>query len=87
MNISFELPQDIEQRVRTNGADLNHMAKEAFLVAMYREQKITQHQLGQALGLDDYDTDGVLKRYGVGYDLTLEEFKQQRAFLQGNRSA
>ena len=85
MTISFELPHDIEQQVCSNGADLNDMAREAFLVELYREKKITQHQLGQALGLDDYETDGVLKRYGVGYDLTLEEFEKQRTFLQGNR--
>jgi hypothetical protein len=85
MTISFELPQNIEQQVRTNGADLSFKAREAFLVEMYREQKITQHQLGEALGLDDYETDGVLNRYGVGYDLTLEDFEKQRAFLRGNR--
>ncbi len=85
MTISFELPQEIEQQVRTNGMDLPHKAREALLVELYREQKITQHQLGEALGLDDYETDGVLKRYGVGYDLTLEEFEQQIAFLRASR--
>ena len=85
MNISFEIPPDIEQRVRVEGADLNGKAREAFLVELYREQKITQHQLGEALGLDDYQTDGVLKRYGVGYDLTVEEFEEQRNALRRNR--
>jgi hypothetical protein len=85
MAISFELPHDIEQQVCINSADLNDMAREALLVELYREQKITQHQLGRALGLDDYETDGVLKRYGVGYDLTLEEFEEQRTFLRGKR--
>ena len=85
MTISFELPQDIEQLVSTIGADLNDLAREALLVELYREKRITQHQLGQALGLGDYDTDGVLRRYGVGYDLTLEEFAEQRTFLRGNR--
>jgi hypothetical protein len=85
MTISFELPREIEQRIRTNGADLERKAREAFLVELYREQKITQHQLGEALGLDDYETDGLLKRYGVGYDLTPEEFEEQRAFLRQSR--
>ena len=85
MTISFELPQDIEELVSNIGADLNDLAREALLVELYREQRITQHQLGQALGLGDYDTDGVLRRYGVGYDLTLEEFAEQRTFLRGNR--
>jgi hypothetical protein len=85
MTISFELPPEIEERVRSDGAELNGKAKEAFLVELYREHTITQHQLGEALGLDDYETDGVLKRYGVGYDLTLEEFEEQRAFLRERR--
>ncbi|MGO9468453.1 MAG: UPF0175 family protein [Isosphaeraceae bacterium] len=85
MTITFEIPEDIEQQIRANGADLERKAREAFLVELYREQKNTQHQLGEALGLDDYETDGVLKRYGVGYDLSLTEFEEQRAFLRAGR--
>jgi hypothetical protein len=83
MTISFDLPRDITEQ--TNGTDLTAKAKEALLVELYREEKITQHQLGEALGLDDYETDGLLKQYGVGFDLSLEEFEGQRAFLQGSR--
>lgn len=83
MTISFDLPRDITEQV--NGTDLNSKAREALLVELYREEKITQHQLGEALGLDDYETDGLLKRYSVGYDLSAEEFESQRAFLHGNR--
>lgn len=83
MTISFDLPRDITEQV--NGTDLTSKAREALLVELYREEKITQHQLGEALGLDDYETDGLLKRYGVGYDLSAEEFDGQRTFLQGNR--
>jgi hypothetical protein len=32
MNIGFEIPQDIEQQIRTNGLDVNGKAREAFLV-------------------------------------------------------
>jgi len=85
MTITFELPQEIEQQIRANGADLERKAREAFLVELYREQKITQHQLGEALGLDDYETDGLLKRYSVGYDLSREEFEEQRAFFRASR--
>lgn len=82
MTISFDLPRDITEQ--TNGTDLTAKAKEALLVELYREEKITQHQLGEALGLDDYETDGLLNHYGVGLDLSLEEFAGQRAFLQRN---
>jgi hypothetical protein len=87
MTISFELPSEIEDRIRRESVDLNSKAREAFLVELYRDEKITQHQLGQSLGLDDYETDGLLKRYGVGYDLSLDEFEEQRAFLRGRGSA
>ncbi|APW61769.1 UPF0175 family protein [Paludisphaera borealis] len=86
MTISFELPSEIEERIRNESIDVNDKAKEAFLVELYREQKITQYQLGQTLGLDDYETDGLLKRYGVGYELSLDEFEEQRAYLRERRS-
>ena len=75
MAICFELPREIEDRIRRDGVDLNSKAREAFLVELYREEKITQHQLAQTLGLDDYETDGLLKRYGIGFDLTLDKFE------------
>jgi hypothetical protein len=83
MTIRFDLPRDITEQA--DGTDLTAKAKEALLVELYREEKITQHQLGEALGLDDYETDGLLKQYGVGFDLSREEFEGQRAFLQGTR--
>ncbi len=43
MTISFELPQDIEHELSTNGADLYGEAREAFLVELYRLDRITHH--------------------------------------------
>jgi hypothetical protein len=51
MNISFEIPHEIEQQIRTNGLDVSGKAREAFLVELYREHKISHRQLGDALGL------------------------------------
>jgi hypothetical protein len=83
MSISFDLPTEITEQA--SGTDLNTKAREALLVELYREEKITQHQLGEALGLDDYETDGLLRRYGVGYELSAAEFDAQRAFLRKSR--
>lgn len=77
MSISFEIPQEIEQQLRANGANLDEEAKEAYLVELYRKEKITHHQLSQALSLSRYETDGILKRHGVELELTLEEFRSQ----------
>lgn len=68
MTISFDIPQDIERQLSSTGGELIGKAREAFLVELYREHEISHRQLGDALGLERYETDGLLKRYGVGLD-------------------
>ena len=84
MNINFDLPQDIEQRSREliSSEDFNRDAKVAYLVDLYRLHKITHHQLGKALDLDRFDTDGLLKQHGVELELSLEEFNAEVASLR-----
>ena len=77
MTIHFDIPQNIEEQIRSSGVDPTQMAKELFLVDLYRKEQITHHQLAEVLGLDRYKTDGVLKRHGVGIELSLEEFRSQ----------
>ena len=36
MCISFEIPRHIEQENRSDGLDMNHRVKEAYLVNLYR---------------------------------------------------
>ena len=85
MSIRFEIPQEIEQELGTNGRDRNHEAKEACLVELYRQERITHHQLAEALGLSRYETDGVLKRHRVWLELTPEELAAQAALLRDVR--
>jgi Uncharacterised protein family (UPF0175) len=85
MTISFELPQEIEQQIRTDVADLNQAARESYLVDLYRQDLITHHQLAQALGLSRYETDGVLKRHQVSMLVTAEEMRGQAASLRDVR--
>lgn len=82
MTIHFEIPAEIEDQVRSGKIDLNDKAREALLVELYREDQITHGQLGRALGLDAYETDGVLKRYGVGLDLSGEEMREEARSLR-----
>jgi hypothetical protein len=85
MTISFELPPEIEQEICTNGADLSGEAREAYLVELYRQDRITHHQLAQALGLTRIETDGVLKRYKVSPGPTLEELRAEIGSLRDVR--
>ena len=77
MSISFEIPQEIEQELRTDGGDLNSVAREAFLVNLYREDRITHHQFAEALGLGRLEAEGVLKRHKVSSGVSVEEMRAQ----------
>jgi predicted HTH domain antitoxin len=83
MTITFSLPQDIERLLAQEGRDLSLVTKEAALVELYRQEKISHGQLAQALGLSRYEADAVLKRHGVTEDLiTREELNNQVQALE-----
>ncbi len=65
MSVSFEIPQDIEQQLRSEGIDPNRHAKECVLVNFFRRGLITHAQLARALDLDRFETDALLKRHQV----------------------
>jgi len=85
MNISFELPQDIEQQILKCGVDPNRDAKEVYLMEQYRQAKITHRQLQEALGLSFHETEQLLKHRGLGQDLDTQEFDAGRDLLRKAR--
>ena len=88
MTISFELPPHIEQEISADAADLSREAREAYLVELYRQDRITHHQLAQALALSRLETEEVLKRHEVSSGVTAEEMRAQAAALrEGLREA
>ena len=62
------------------GADPNAEAREAYLVGLYQRDKVSLHQLAEALGGSRYDAEGVLKRYGVGLESRGNETGTQLVF-------
>jgi hypothetical protein len=73
MSVRFELPESIEQTLRRELGNLDQAAKEAALVELYRQDKLTQYELSQALGLDRLETEAVLKKHNVTEDLPTNE--------------
>ena len=73
MAVTVELPADVEQRLRAETPDLESEAKEAMLVELYRQDKLSHHELSLALGLDRFEVDGVLKKHKVTEDLPTDE--------------
>jgi predicted HTH domain antitoxin len=69
MAITFELPQELERDLRRSLGDLDHAAKEATLVELYRRDQITAHELSRALGLSRLATEALLKKHNVTEDL------------------
>ena len=73
MAVTFELPAVIERQLRDEWADFDAVAKEAALVELYRQARLTHYQLATALGLDRFATDELLKRHQVTEDLLSAE--------------
>ena len=73
MSVTFKLPAVIERQLRGEWADFDAVAKEAALVELYRQAKLTHHQLATALGLDRIAADELLKRHQVTEDLVSPE--------------
>lgn len=83
MTITFQLPETVEQRLRKEFSDIEQAAKEAALVELYRQNKITFFELGQALGLAGCETNDLLRRHGVTEDLlNWDEHEAQLAGLR-----
>lgn len=86
MSISFDVPSDLERQLRAAGVDLDREAKEGFLVALYRRGRISQARLSSILDLDRFETDELLKRHGIEYGQTLDEFMREAEILRGINS-
>jgi predicted HTH domain antitoxin len=83
MTVSFQLPSDLERVLRNEVKDIDQAAKEALLVDLYRGRKISHVELAQALGLDRFETEAVLKRHNVTEDLpTVQEMEEDGRALE-----
>ncbi len=76
MTISFELPGHLEDQLRASLGNLDHAAKEAALVELFRQRMLTHHEFAEALGLTRFEADGLLKAHHVREDLPSPEEQQ-----------
>lgn len=83
VSLTVKLPPEAEKRIRDESPDLPAAVREGFLVNLFRRGILTHDQLGQALGLDRFETDATLKRHQVTeQSLTHEEIDADVASLQ-----
>lgn len=65
MHIQLNLPPQIEAAVKASLGDLEGAAREAVLIDLYRRELLTRSELGDALGLDRFETEKLLKDRNV----------------------
>lgn len=85
MIVSFDIPQEIEQQIRTDGVAPARDAKEVYLMEQYRQARITHRQLEAALDLGFHEVEQLLKRRDLGQDLDIEESRARRELLREAR--
>jgi len=73
MAVTIELPIEIERELRRDIANLDQAAKEAMLIELYRQDKLTHLQLAAALDLDRFETEAVLKKHNVTEDFPTDD--------------
>ena len=83
MAVTFQLPSDVEQKLRAESPDLEGDAKQAYAVELFRRGKLTHYELSKVLGLDRVETDAFLKRHNV-YEgsLTDDDLEADRKTLE-----
>jgi predicted HTH domain antitoxin len=82
MPISFELPADLESRLRRQFGDLDQQAREAFAVEGYRSSKLSIGQVAEILGTSIYEAEGFLKACGAVVGLSDAEVEEDLAALR-----
>ncbi len=73
LTIQIELPPDIEQRLRSQDLNLDAQAKEAFMLELFRQGRLSRNDLGRALSLDRHETEGLLVRHHIFTDAVTHE--------------
>ena len=64
--LSMDLPSEVEQQLDPQRTRLALVAQEAIALDLFRKGLLSHAQLGQALKLDRFETDALLKQHGVG---------------------
>jgi predicted HTH domain antitoxin len=74
--VRLDLPPDVEQRLRKETPDLSEAVKEAYVLELFRQGKLSHYELSKVLGLDRFETDAYLKKHKVFEgSVTLEDLE------------
>lgn len=78
MAISFDLPHDLEAHLRSEFGDLDQTAKEALLMASYREGRLSAGRIAEILNKGVIETYAWLSEHGIPLNYSLEDLHADR---------
>lgn len=82
MAISFDLPSDIELQLRHEVPNLEQAAKEEFVIASYRDGKLSIGQVARVLGFETrFHAEEWLGQRGVTMNYSLDDLQADRETL------
>ncbi len=82
LQVTLELPADVEERLRRETPDLNADVRETYALELFRRGKLTHFELSRVLGLDRSATDAYLKKHKVVEgSLTMADLEADRQTL------
>ncbi len=82
MTVTLELPDDIARALAGQGGDLSRRALESLAVDGYRQEALTQLQVGQLLGLSRVETEDFLARHVDLYNYDPSELQREADALE-----
>jgi predicted HTH domain antitoxin len=83
MSVTFQLPDEVEQRLRAESPNLDAELKEAAALELFRQGKLSHYELSRVLGLDRFETSAYLQRHHVlEGTLTMEDLDEQAKTLE-----
>lgn len=84
MEITFQVPDSVADRLRASWKDLPRHALEALAADAYRQGLLTSAEVQEVLGIASrYELDGFLKQTGAFLQYTAEDLEEDvRSFLE-----
>lgn len=81
MNLVLPIPDDLAERLGAPG-DIARRALEAFGIAEYQAERMTESELRRMLGFETrYELDGFLKERGVFHAYAMDDLRREQETL------
>jgi predicted HTH domain antitoxin len=83
MAITIELPEEVEQLLKTEWPDLSRRAVEAVVLEGYRDGVLSGGKVAEILGLSFSESEAFLKKHGALLDYDEEDLRRDLETIGG----